>query len=270
MAPRDVTVEAFPGDWMNRLADLPRRLAVNVAGYPMQVEITPEALTRVYLPLLHLLQTHLGEQRRMVAGLAGIPGSGKSTFAAVLARMADALWGMGRMVAVGLDGWHWPNAVLDSRTITDEAGHSVPLRQRKGGPDSYDVEALAHAVSALGSADRLVRLPVYDRRIHDPVPEGLAIGPGTSIVLIEGNFLLSRQSPWKRVSELLQPKLFLEWEATSARDRVVARHVLGGSTPEEAERKYERNDRLNTEIVLQTADHADYAIDVSGAVLKRG
>jgi pantothenate kinase len=253
----------FPASWLKKVEQLPRQLTVSVAGYAVTVPLTPDELTRAYLPVLSLLNAALGERRRIVAGLAGIPGSGKSTFAAVLARLADALLGMGRLIAVGMDGWHWPNSILDARTTKDEAGNVVPLRQRKGGPESFDTVAMAAAVANLLAADRPVSLPVYDRRVHDPVPNGLTVGPGTAIVLLEGNFLLEPNPPWDAVSRQLRPKLFLDWDPADARERVIARHVRGGAAPEEAARKYECNDRLNTTTVLATSSQADYILRLS-------
>lgn len=258
------TLPPFPDDWPGKLAGLPHRLTVNVAGYPITVEVTRGQLRQAYLPVLSLLQQSLGTDRRIVAGLAGIPGSGKSTFAAVLNRLADVLWGMGRLVTVGMDGWHWPNDVLDTRTTTDEAGNAVPLRRRKGGPESFDVDAIISALKRLRSSAGAVSLPVYDRRLHDPVPDKLTVGPGTTILLIEGNFLLERRPPWNRVFDLLGPRLYLECDPAAARDRVIARHVRGGMSPDDAARKFDENDRLNIDVVLATADNADHRIRLDG------
>ncbi|MBI4580081.1 MAG: hypothetical protein HY718_10295 [Planctomycetes bacterium] len=254
-------MDTFPSHWLDQLSGMPRVLTLDVAGYPGSVNINRDDLARVYLPVLHVMQTALVEsQRRIVAGLGGIPGSGKSTFAAVLARIADIIWGTGRLAVVGMDGWHWPNAVLDVRTTTDESGNAVPLRQRKGGPDSYDIAGIAAAVNELRAADHPVSLPVYDRRRHDPVAEGIAVSPGTSIVLLEGNYLLDAHSPWGAVSQRLRPRLFLECDVAAARDRVVARHVRGGLSPDQAAAKYEANDRLNAIAAAATAANAHYVI----------
>lgn len=269
----DRIVDTFPASWRTVAQAWPRQLTVNVAGYVVAVHLTAEDLSRVYLPVLHVLQSAtdgaLGSPasvRRVVAGLAGVPGAGKSTFAAVLARLADAVLGMGRLIVVGMDGWHWPNAVLDTRTTTDQGGCEVPLRRRKGGPDSFDVEGIICAIRELQSAAGPVSLPIYDRRLHDPVPGGVTIGPGTSIVLMEGNYLLADSPPWDAVSKLLYPRLFIEADAGVARDRVIARHIRGGAVPDEAARKYESNDRLNAMVVLATAANADYTIRSSGVV----
>ena len=256
------TVEAFPSSWLDRLQGWPMRLTVDVAGFAVTAEVSREQLTRVYLPVLNLLQNALGDRRRIVAALAGEPGSGKSTFVAILSRLADVLLGMSRLVAVGMDGWHWPNAILDARTTTDEAGRAIPLRQRKGSPESFDVASMVAAIRQLQSADSVVALPVYDRRLHEPVPSGLIVGPGTTIVLIEGNYLLDRSSPWSEVSTLLHPKLYLDAEPKIARDRVLARHIRGGISPEEAQHKYAINDRLNAQMVHATKAHAQYIIQL--------
>ena len=239
------------------------RVSLSVSGLPTTIRITADHLERVYLPLLAMLddmrRTRGG---RVLAGLAGIPGSGKSTFTAVLSHVADAVLGPGRLVAVGLDGWHWPNAVLDARTTRDAAGREIPLRRRKGGPESYDVQAFAAALRELRAADQAGSLPIYDRRRHEPVANGLTVDPSVTLVLVEGNFVLSDATPWARVAAMLEPKLFLTCDRTEAGAGVVDRHVRGGATAEEAVAKFEANDRLNTEFVLETAARIDVRIRV--------
>ncbi|MCL2330451.1 MAG: hypothetical protein FWC56_04015, partial [Phycisphaerae bacterium] len=68
------TVEAFPSSWLDRLQGWPMRLTVDVAGFAVTAEVSREQLTRVYLPVLNLLQNALGDRRRIVAALAGEPG----------------------------------------------------------------------------------------------------------------------------------------------------------------------------------------------------
>src|SRR5690606_6090836 len=130
-----------------------------------------------------------GHPARLLAGLAGIPAGGKSTFTAALAHVAGRVLGPDRFITIGMDGWHLPNAILDRRWTTDEHGHRVPLRRRKGGPQSFGVLAMTAALRQLREARRTVRLPVYDRRLHDPVPDGITVGQEVDIILIEGNYL---------------------------------------------------------------------------------
>lgn len=201
------------------------------------------------------------ERGRLLAGLAGIPGSGKSTFAAALAVAAERRWGPGWFAAVGMDGWHYPNAFLQARQITLESGESIPLRRLKGGPESFDVGAFVQALKLLRDASADVSVPVYGRQLHEPVAGALRIPALARIVLIEGNYLLSDAPPWDQASTLLAPRLFLICDEALARQRVIARHIRGGMSPAAAEAKYQENDHRNTRIILATMSRADMLIE---------
>lgn len=253
--------EPTPGSpaWLAARAALvgPARLEVN--GFDIDVQVD-EPLAEACLDTVCFLRTRLERQsRRLIAGLAGIPGGGKSTFAALLRRAADLIPGPGRLAVIGLDGWHYPNAVLDARTISDEHG-TRPLRSRKGGPESFDTRGLAEALDRLALDPGPVKLPAYDRRLHEPVPEALTIEPSVRILVLEGNFVLSSHGQWAEVSRRLSPKLFLICEPAQARERVIARHIRGGCTPEQAAAKFDSNDHLNTAVALATAASADRVI----------
>jgi len=254
-------MSACPSSWLERIGVLAGPVTLEVAGYATRLDITAVQLERVYLPLLALLEDRAANGR-VVAGLAGVPGSGKSTFAGALAYVADRVLGPGRFAVVGIDGWHYPNEILDQLTTTDAAGKRVSLRERKGAPESFDVAALAEALQRLRDTDEPVRLPVYDRRRHDPVPDGLQVTPEARMVLVEGNFLLGGTPPWDAVSSLLDPRLFLVSASALARERVVARHIRGGCTPSEADAKYANNDRINAEIVQAAVGRADFVIQL--------
>jgi len=271
-----------PADWLKPAASLIGTVTLEVAGYATPVAITVEALQRAYLPLLAMLNEQ-ARSRRVLAGLVGVPGSGKSTYAAAMTLLADRLLGEGVFAAVGIDGWHLPNAVLDRRTTSDAAGQTIPLRQRKGGPESFDVPALIDALTRLEADAGPVNLPAYDRRLHEPVPDRVLISPRTRIVLVEGNYLLGiaageprqrREPPalqegcpaetptWNTIAAMLSPRFLLTCDPAIARLRVIERHVRGGCSRQEAERKYEHNDGLNAETVLRHADRADWIIEL--------
>jgi len=248
-------------DWAQKIPALTGPIELVVSGYTTLVRLTTEELTNLYLPLLRTLdRQRLVQDTRVLAGLAGIPGSGKSTFAATLKQLADCVLGEGHLAVVGMDGWHWANAVLDQRMIRDEAGNAIPLHQRKGGPDSFDVDALIQCLRALRDAKGDVRLPIYDRKLHEPVSDVLSISAAVRFVLIEGNYLLNRTPPWDRVSEVLSPKLFLTCDAGVTRERTIARHIRGGMSAKAAAEKYGMNDRPNADIILRDASNADLVI----------
>lgn len=281
-----------PADWLKHAASLVGTVSLEVAGYATPVALAAEALERLYLPLLAMLDEQ-ARSRRVLAGLAGIPGSGKSTFVAAMTHLADRLLGEGVFAAVGIDGWHLPNAVLDCRTTSDAAGQTIPLRQRKGGPESYDIPALADALGRLKADVGPVNLPAYDRRLHEPVPGRLVITPRTRIVLVEGNYLLGiaagepsrqgREEPpalqerrpaeaptWNTIASMLSPRFLLACDPATARQRVIDRHIRGGCSLKDAERKYDHNDGLNARLVLAQTDNADWIIELElPALLKK-
>jgi putative kinase len=247
--------------WLTRIPEFIGPVTLDVAGHTTTIVLAAEDVEHVYLPILAHL-TEYARTNRALAALAGIPGSGKSTLVAALAHLADQLIGQGIFAAVGIDGWHLPNVVLDRKTTHDEQGNVIPLRRRKGGPESFDVPAIAAAIEQLAGADQTIRLPVYDRRLHDPRPDGVVITPQTRIVLVEGNYLLDDTPPWNAVSGQLSPKFLLTCDPASARQRVIDRHIRGGCSSTEAERKYEENDALNTAIVLRHAGQADWVVEI--------
>ena len=62
--------------------------------------------------------------RRILLGIAGAPGAGKSTFAAWLQQQ----FGPGQAVVVPMDGFHLGNAIIEG----------TPQRQRKCAIDTFD------------------------------------------------------------------------------------------------------------------------------------
>jgi pantothenate kinase len=245
-----LSLEGYPQKWARHIHALSGEMTLDVAGFATLIDITPSHLEQLYFPVLACLDDlTINRNERVLAGLAGIPGSGKSTFAAALAHIADILFSPDRLISVGLDGWHWPNEELDRRTTRDQTGKSVPLRLRKGGPDSFDVNAMAEQLQELPRRDCCSSLPQYDRMRHDPIPDALSVLPDTRIILLEGNFVLCRTSPWNQVSDLLHPKFFLKCDRQVARQRIIERHIRGGANPAQAVDKFENNDRLNIETV---------------------
>lgn len=182
---------------------------------------------------------------RRLIGIAGAPGAGKSTHAA--AERA-------RLVAEGIpaavlpmDGFHLPQAELVR----------LGRRGRMGAPDTFDVEGFVATLQALRDPGAAVRAPAFDREIEEPVPDAIEIGPDVRIVLVEGNYLLHDRDGWERVRPLLDEVLFLAPDDAVRRERLIARHVAYGKTPEDAEAWVARSDDPNAALVAATAGRAD-------------
>ena len=178
-------------------------------------------------------RTALGTKRRLLLGISGGPGSGKSTFAARLAReLADA--GVAAVV-VPMDGFHLPPAVLAERG----------LAAVKGAPSTFDRAAFESLLARLRDASETVMAPAYSRELHAVVPEAISVPPETQIVLVEGNYL----GYWPGVRRLLDEiwKLEVPWDV--ARERLIARRIATGSGPEAAREWVDRVDAANAMLV---------------------
>ena len=200
---------------------------------------------------------------RTVVFLAAPPGAGKSTLAAVLERLAQSQPGMPRVQAVGMDGFHHTNAYLDCHTLDCPDGKPVPLRSIKGAPETFDVEGLARALHETRVSSDSVHWPAYSRVAHDVVADGPLVS--APIVIVEGNYLLLDESPWRDLAELCDLSIFVEADEAMLRERLVARKVHGGLARTEAERFFEQSDGKNVRRVLAHRCPADITLTLDSS-----
>jgi pantothenate kinase len=152
---------------------------------------------------------------RTILGIAGAPGSGKSTFAAWLQEQ----FGPGTSVVVPMDGFHLGNAVIDG----------TPLRQRKGAIDTFDGGGYLSLLRRLVRRDEaVVYAPEFRRTLDEPVAASIAVPADVPLVITEGNYLLADQEPWKEVRAQLDEVWFLETPPALRLQRLVDRHVSFG------------------------------------------
>jgi len=255
-----------PGDARRRAAMLRRTAGwaplseMDVAGHRVAARVDLSELWRFYLPLCHALSVMASRtQRRVIAGVTGPGAGGKSVFALLLCGLYNAAMDGGAVVCP-LDGFHYPNAYLDAHTITDAEGRVVSLRSVKGSPPSFDVRGFLGVLRAIRSG-RTVEAPRYDRRLHDPVPGAIRIGPKERLVLVEGNYLLLAEGAWAQVAGLLDLSVFLVQPLEVVREAMIERFVAGGRTEADARAYYERVDRRNYEIIMSTLDRADVIVE---------
>lgn len=186
------------------------------------------------------LVARLPAGRRILVGVAGAPGAGKSTFAAALAlRVGGAV--------LPMDGFHLPQARLV------ELGR----RERMGAPDTFDVDGFVAMLAALRTGRR-VEAPGFDRKIEEPVPGAIAIEPGHRILIVEGNYLLY----WDAVPPLLDATIFLRLDDATRRERLVARHIASGKTPDAARAWALGPDEANAVLIAPGAARADLALEL--------
>ena len=160
--------------------------------------------------------------------------------------------------AVGMDGFHYPNAYLGAHSFVDEDGREVCMRSRKGAPETFDVKGLRLALLDARS-DAPGPWPAYSRVLHDVVPASLPIDE--KILLVEGNYLLLDEGRWKGLADLADFTVFLRAPEELLRERLVGRKVAGGATLEEARAWYAASDGRNVARVL--AHHSPADVELS-------
>lgn len=181
---------------------------------------------------------------RLLLGITGAPGAGKSTYAAAEQNR------LGSIAAVlPMDGFHLPQAQL----------RRLGRRDRMGAPDTFDVDAFVATLAAL-RLPGVVRAPAFDRTVEEPVPDAIAIDDDIRVVLVEGNYLLHDRDGWERVRPLLDRVVFLAPDDVVRRERLIARHVAFGKTRHEAEEWVARSDDANAALVAATVHRADEII----------
>ena len=91
--------------------------------------------------------------------------------------------------------------------------------------------------------------PIYDINLHDVVEDQIKVTK--DIILIEGNWLLLKQEPWKSMQQYADYKILILAEEEMLKERLISRKEKGGLTREEAVAWYQNSDSKNVKRVLK-------------------
>lgn len=218
------------------------QLVVN--GLKATVNVDEHLVDDIIIPQLEALAGAEQGTRRFVF-LAAPPGVGKSTLAAVLEQRAAHL----DLETIGIDGFHYPNAYLDTHDVPRN-GMPVSLRSVKGAPETFDVALLERYLGEAATQELV--WPIYDRNLHDVVAAGRTIR--APLVLIEGNWLLLDEPRWRDLSDHSAFNIFIDADADHLSQRLIKRKVQGGMDRASAVTFFETSDRPNIELVLKNTD----------------
>ena len=186
-------------------------------------------------------------------GLAGAPGSGKST---VTQRIKEVLGE--KVVVIPMDGYHYSRSELDAMDDPKEA------HERRGAPFTFNSRKL---VDDLSRAHRsgFGCFPGFDHSKGDPEERSVSLGAGKKIVIVEGNYLLLSESPWDVLQrDVFDEGWFLYVPLEECKRRVLKRHQeVMKMTKEEAMRRVVTNDGPNVELVArESIENADRIIEI--------
>jgi pantothenate kinase len=179
---------------------------------------------------------------RVLLGIAGPPGGGKSTLARAV---AGALGDRARLV--GMDGFHLAQAELER----------VGRADRKGAADTFDAAGFAALLRRLRDArEAVVYAPEFRREIEEPVACAVPVPREVPLVVTEGNYLLL----WPDIKPLLDECWYVDTDEELRVQRLIQRHIQFGKTPEYARAWVMRSDEHNAALVAETADRADVLV----------
>jgi pantothenate kinase len=191
---------------------------------------------------IRALRSSIPAGRPVMVGLVGIPGSGKSTSATMIAKMLGE-----RAALIPMDGYHQTKAELAARPDAKDATY------RRGAPDTFDPAALKASLSLVvdPNGPENVFFPGFDHAVGDPCPDEHKFSRAQhDFAVVEGIYLLHDKDGFEGTHEFFDLTVYLERDIDKAVSQLKIRNrCIPGYTPEEIDVRCEVVDRKNAETV---------------------
>lgn len=183
--------EEWKDFYHNGQAPLTEKELERIKGFNDQISL--QDVQDVYVPLTHLVHLYMKEFESLVLskalflheylpmppfiiGIAGSVAVGKSTVARLLKTTLSRMFKSLDVQLITTDGFLYPNQVLKEKASLN----------RKGFPESYDMEALIDFLNRVKSGQKDIPVPIYSHDIYDIVPEKYETISQPDILIVEG------------------------------------------------------------------------------------
>lgn len=181
-------------------------------------QISMQDVEDVYIPLCHLIHLYMKESESLslskglflhryvktppfIIGIAGSVAVGKSTTARLVQTLLARLFSRRNVQLITTDGFLYPNKVLEERGIMD----------RKGFPESYDMEHLIQFLNQVKSGQPEIQVPMYSHSVYDIIDGEYDIIDQPDILIVEGiNTLQLPQNQQIYVSDFFDFSIFVD------------------------------------------------------------
>lgn len=196
------------------------------------------------------IEGHLQKSsERVLIGIIGKPGAGKSTLSKFLmSKLSKEL-----VTVVPMDGYHLSNKVLKDLKRSD----------RKGAPDTFDVPGFVSLVKRIRSEQtQSIYYPIFDRAIEESIAAQGVVTSATKVVIIEGNYLLHDEGGWEVINDLLDESWMVDVDDDKRISRLISRHIAFGKDPEAAKAWAKGTDEANAQLIERGRSRADFVVAI--------
>ena len=207
----------------------------------------------------------LERNERVILGIVGAPGAGKSTLAQILAESfangvpaeytssGKAIEGKDFSAWVPMDGYH----------LADVELRRLGRLDRKGAIDTFDARGYRSLLfRILDGEDGVIYAPMFERDLEQPLAGAIPVFPWTRLVVTEGNYLLDGTDAWKGVRAAMSEVWYVDVDDDLRRERLVERHIQFGKEPDYARQWVMNVDEVNAKRIAEHKDQADAFVEV--------
>jgi pantothenate kinase len=183
---------------------------------------------------------------RIIVGVAGPPAGGKTTMAENLVSTLNAQL-PDTAALVPMDGFHLDNVVLEA------AG----LLNRKGAPQTFDVEGFYALLTRVRDAEHDQFTPTFDRARDIAIAGARRVSAQHPVIVVEGNYLLLDHGKWPKITALFDHTVFVEAPLEALEQRLVQRWRDNGYDETGALERAQSNDIPNAQLVISQSVEAN-------------